>query len=82
VIAQVVSLVITVQAFKTSSIAVFEIDQNTSITLALTSRVLCDLILTMSMAWYLKKQQSEYSRQATSFLIRAVVIILQDDEHD
>lgn len=72
VIAQVVSLVITVQAFKTSSIAVFEIDQNTSITLALTSRVLCDLILTMSMAWYLKKQKSEYSR-TTSMIDRLVL---------
>ncbi|KAG2042141.1 hypothetical protein BDR03DRAFT_944648 [Suillus americanus] len=64
IIAQVVSLVITVQTFKTTNIAVFAIDQNTSITLALTSRVLCDLILTLSMAWYLKKQRSEYPRTA------------------
>ncbi|KAG1755402.1 hypothetical protein EDB19DRAFT_402838 [Suillus lakei] len=72
VIAQVVSLVITVRAFNTTSIAAFETDQNTSITLALTSRVLCDTILTLSMAWYLRKQRSVFSR-TTSTIDRLVL---------
>ncbi|KAG1722899.1 hypothetical protein EDB19DRAFT_1916402 [Suillus lakei] len=58
VIAQVVSLVITVKAFNMTSVTAFEIDQNTPITLSLTSRVLCDLILTLSIAWYLRKQRT------------------------
>ncbi|KAG2152521.1 hypothetical protein BD769DRAFT_1770340 [Suillus cothurnatus] len=82
IIAQVVSLVISTQAFKTTSIAVFETDQSMTITLALTSRVLCDLILTLSMVWCLKKQRSEYPRQATLLPIRAAVMISQDNEHD
>ncbi|KAG1806530.1 uncharacterized protein HD556DRAFT_319491 [Suillus plorans] len=72
VIAQVVSLVITVQAFKTTSVAEFEVDQNTPITLALTSRVLCDLILTLSTAWYLKNQRSGYLR-TTNMIDRLVL---------
>ncbi|KAG2115907.1 uncharacterized protein F5147DRAFT_675158 [Suillus discolor] len=72
IIAQVVSIVITVQAFKTTSIAVFEVDQNTPITLALTSRVLCDLILTLSTAWYLKNQRSGYLR-TTNMIDRLVL---------
>ncbi|KAG2143577.1 hypothetical protein DEU56DRAFT_910711 [Suillus clintonianus] len=81
-VAQVISIVVTAKAVNMTSVAAFEIDQNVLITLSLTSRVLCDLILTLSIAWYVRKQRSGFARQATFLPIRSVVTILQDDEHD
>ena len=64
-----------------TSLATFEVDQNTLITLSLTSRVACDLITTMALAWYLNKQRSSgFSRHATLLPNHFVLIILQDNE--
>ncbi|KAG2156349.1 hypothetical protein DEU56DRAFT_937435 [Suillus clintonianus] len=70
--AQSVSLVIAVRAFNMKSLATFAHDQNTLITLSLTSRVVCELTLTMAIAWYLRKQRSIFSR-TTSILDRLVL---------
>ncbi|KAG2349193.1 hypothetical protein BDR05DRAFT_1028760 [Suillus weaverae] len=82
-VAQSVSFVIAVKAFIMTSVAIFAHDQNMLITLSLTSRVVCELTLTMAIAWYLRRQRlSMFSRHATLFPIRSSIINSQDDKHD
>jgi hypothetical protein len=66
----------TVKAFAMTNLVIFEIDENRLITLSLTSRLVCELTLTLSMVWYLRKQRSStFLRHVTSLLICSVVII-------
>ncbi|KAG1752502.1 uncharacterized protein EDB91DRAFT_1343546, partial [Suillus paluster] len=80
---QSIAFVMSVKAFLMTSLATFVADQNPLITLAFTSRVVCELTLTLSIAWYLRKQRSStFSRHVTSLPIRSIAMILQDNEHD
>ncbi|KAG1755404.1 hypothetical protein EDB19DRAFT_1901621 [Suillus lakei] len=67
-VAKLASLLIAVKAFMMTNLATFAHDQNMLITLSLTSRVVCELILTMAIAWYLRKQ-----RGTTSVIDRLVL---------
>ncbi|OAX34187.1 hypothetical protein K503DRAFT_675545, partial [Rhizopogon vinicolor AM-OR11-026] len=52
-VAQCLSLVITVKAFGMTSVRAFAVDQNVLITISLTSRVVYDLTTAMGLTWYL-----------------------------
>ncbi|KAG2156350.1 hypothetical protein DEU56DRAFT_975927 [Suillus clintonianus] len=74
--AQSIALAMTVKAFLMTNLVKFAHDQNTLITLSLTSRLVCELTLTLSMAWYLRKQRSStFSRHAALLPICSVVMI-------
>ncbi|KAG1892153.1 hypothetical protein F4604DRAFT_1912886 [Suillus subluteus] len=75
-LAQSIALVMTVKAFAMTNLVTFEIDENRLITLSLTSRLVCELTLTLSMVWYLRKQRSStFLRHVTSLPKRSVVMI-------
>ncbi|KAJ8586654.1 hypothetical protein M405DRAFT_935241 [Rhizopogon salebrosus TDB-379] len=57
-VAQCLSLVIAVFAFSMTSVAEFSVNQNTLITVSLTSQAVYDLITAMGLVWYLMKQRS------------------------
>jgi hypothetical protein len=50
--------VIAVFAFSMTSVAEFSVNQNTLITVSLTSQAVYDLITAMGLVWYLMKQRS------------------------
>ncbi|KAG0709922.1 hypothetical protein DFH29DRAFT_1074870 [Suillus ampliporus] len=72
-ITQSISLVTCVKAFLMTSLVTFEADQDTLITLGLTSRVACELTLTLSIAWYLRKQRSSTFSRTTCTIDRLVL---------
>ncbi|KAG0709915.1 hypothetical protein DFH29DRAFT_21459 [Suillus ampliporus] len=70
---QSISFAMTAKAFLMTSLATFVTDQNTLIMLAFTSRVVCELTLTLSIAWYLRKQRSSTFPRTTSAIDRLVL---------
>lgn len=80
-VAQCLSLVITAKAFTMTSVIAFAVDQDTIITISLTSRVVYDLTTAMGLAWYLRKQRLvTFTRHATSLPISLILTILQDNK--
>lgn len=73
-LAQCIALVMTVKAFAMTSLVTFEIDENRLITLSLTSRLVCELTLTLSMVWYLRKQKSSTRFLRTTTIIDRLVL--------
>jgi hypothetical protein len=64
-VAQCLSLVITVKAFAMTSVSAFAVDQDTIIVVSLASRVVYDLTTAMGLAWYLRKQRpATFARHA------------------
>ncbi|KAJ8586652.1 hypothetical protein M405DRAFT_935240 [Rhizopogon salebrosus TDB-379] len=57
-VAQCLSVVIAVEAFSMTGVAVFAVNQSTVITVSLTSRAVYDMITAMGLVWYLMKQRS------------------------
>ncbi|KAG1873717.1 hypothetical protein DFJ58DRAFT_759859 [Suillus subalutaceus] len=72
-LAQSIALVMTVKAFAMTNLVTFEIDENRLITLSLTSRLVCELTLTLSMVWYLRKQRSSTFLRTTTIIDRLVL---------
>lgn len=75
--AQSIALAMTVKAFLMTNLVKFAHDQNTLITLSLTSRLVCELTLTLSMAWYLRKQRSSTFSRTTAMIDRLVLWTLE-----
>ncbi|KAG2073540.1 hypothetical protein BDR04DRAFT_1094450 [Suillus decipiens] len=73
-LAQSIALVMTVKAFTMTSLVTFEIDEDRLITLSLTSRLVCELTLTLSMVWYLRKQKSSTRFARTTTIIDRLVL--------
>ncbi|KAG1815697.1 uncharacterized protein BJ212DRAFT_237216 [Suillus subaureus] len=76
-LAQSIALVMTVKAFAMTNLVTFEIDENRLITLSLTSRLVCELTLTLSMVWYLRKQRSSTFSRTTAMIDRWVLWTLE-----
>ncbi|KAG2110780.1 hypothetical protein BD769DRAFT_79298 [Suillus cothurnatus] len=76
-LAQSIALVMTVKAFAMTNLVIFEIDENRLITLSLTSRLVCELTLTLSMVWYLRKQRSSTFLRTTTIIDRLVLWTLE-----
>ncbi|KAG1755400.1 hypothetical protein EDB19DRAFT_1661022 [Suillus lakei] len=72
-LAQSISLAMAVKAFTMTNLVTFETDENRLITLSLTSRLACELTLTLSMAWYLRKQRSSTFSRTTTMIDRLVL---------
>ncbi|KAG0709917.1 hypothetical protein DFH29DRAFT_1065096 [Suillus ampliporus] len=70
---QSISLAVAVKAFLMTSLVTFVTDQNTLIMLAFISRVVCELTLTLSIVWYLRKQRSSTFPRTTSAIDRLVL---------
>jgi hypothetical protein len=75
-LAQSIALTMTVTAFAMTNLVKFETDGNRLITLSFTSRLVCELTLTLSMVWYLKRQRSSiFSRHVSLLPIRSLVMV-------
>ncbi|KAG1833542.1 hypothetical protein EV424DRAFT_1365862 [Suillus variegatus] len=76
-LAQSIALTMTVKAFAMTDLLTFEADENRLITLSLTSRLVCELTLTLSMVWYLRKQRSLTFASTTTIIDRLVLWTLE-----
>ncbi|KAG2042140.1 hypothetical protein BDR03DRAFT_997063 [Suillus americanus] len=76
-LAQSITLAMTVKAFAMTNLVTFETDENRLITLSLTSRLICELTLTLSMVWYLRKQRSSTFSRTTTKIDRLVLWTLE-----
>ncbi|KAG1890008.1 hypothetical protein F4604DRAFT_643358 [Suillus subluteus] len=76
-LAQSIALVMTVKALAMTNLVTFEIDENRLITLSLTSRLVCELTLTLSIVWYLRKQRSSTFLRMTTIIDRLVLWTLE-----
>ncbi|KAG2155077.1 uncharacterized protein EDB93DRAFT_1131124 [Suillus bovinus] len=76
-LAQSIALTMTVKAFTMTDLLTFETDENRLITLSLTSRLVCELTLTLSMVWYLRKQRSSTFASTTTIIDRLVLWTLE-----
>lgn len=76
-LAQCIALAMTAKGFAMTNLLTFEIDGNRLITLAFTSRLVCELSLTLSMVWYLRKQRSMTFSRTTTMIDRLVLWTLE-----
>ncbi|KAG1892155.1 hypothetical protein F4604DRAFT_1912888 [Suillus subluteus] len=76
-LAQSIALAMTAKAFAMTNLVTFETDENRLIILALTSRLVCELTLTLSMVWYLRKQRSSTFSRTTTKIDRLVLWTLE-----
>jgi hypothetical protein len=74
---QSIALAMTVKAFVMTSLVTFATDENILITLSFTSRLVCELTLTQSMVWYLRKQRSSTFSRTTTKIDRMVLWTLE-----
>ncbi|KAG1873719.1 hypothetical protein DFJ58DRAFT_759869 [Suillus subalutaceus] len=76
-LAQSIALAMAAKAFAMTNLVTFETDENRLIILALTSRLVCELTLTLSMVWYLRKQRSSTFSRTTTKIDRLVLWTLE-----
>lgn len=75
-LAQSIALTMTVKAFTMTDLVTFETNGKRLITLSLTSRLVCELTLTLSMVWYLRRQRSStFSRHVSLLPICSLIMI-------
>lgn len=72
-LAQSIALTMTVKAFTMTDLVTFETNGKKLITLSLTSRLVCELTLTLSMVWYLRRQRSSTFSRTTTIIDRLVL---------
>lgn len=72
-LAQSIALTMTVKAFTMTDLVTFETNGKRLITLSLTSRLVCELTLTLSMVWYLRRQRSSTFSRTTTIIDRLVL---------